>query len=237
MRNSFIKYFFLLILFPFFYLVPAFAQQEILPVKNELSLNIPRLLFYRSVELMYSRQIKSNQLLRIEAVFCPAKSKGTVIERHPLLASVANFRKVSDIYGLTLGYENRYGKGLHYYYSGDIFYEHWSYNKTLYDNGSGMTMDQIKKLQSETRDIYGIRILIGYKALFPRYPSRHKLLLDFYFGESLAENYVRQQVYGIQESNDPWDYYDPPLIYKERKPRIQFHLGLRLGFGWSAKKS
>ncbi|MEI6574826.1 MAG: hypothetical protein WCO63_01460 [Bacteroidota bacterium] len=213
-----------------------FAQQENMPVNNQLSINLTRLAIYQSAEILLCIKTNPNHSLRAEATYKPAYGNHFVQQTNILFFGISNFRQVSNIYSIALGIEEYdFQKKRKNYFSVDAFYEHQYYNKVIWDNGSGMSMDHVNKLQSETHDVYGFRFLSGRKFMLPSAESCQKLLLDFYTGVSVGIGFSQTKLYGIQNSNDPWKNYDPPLTTHDKIFSFGLHLGVRIGLGWSEK--
>jgi len=224
----------LILLINFASIHPVSSQNKQEPVGNQVTLSTTRLLLYKSVDLLWAHKFKANNAWRVGAFYKPSDGSGEIQETHPfIIFSVDNTRKESDIYGFSLGIEQyRSRSRITTYWSGDLIYHHWMYYKALYDNGSGMDIDHYVNLQTQTLDIYGVRVLGGFKLQVPRHTSRIKMLLDFYTGLSLGAGFKYNQVFGSQKSNDAWVYYDAPLESKQTQVVAMFNLGLRLGLGW-----
>ncbi len=212
----------------------VYAQNQEEPIGNQITLSTTRLLLYKSVDLLWAHKFKANMAWRVGAFYKPSDGSGEIQETHPfIIFSVDNTRKESDIYGFSVGVEQyRHKSRITTYWSGDLIYHHWMYYKALYDNGSGMDMDHYVNLQTQTWDIYGVRVLGGFKLQLPQHSSSVKMLIDCYAGLSLGAGVKYTQVFGTQKSNDDWVYYDAPLESKQTQMVAMFNLGLRLGLGW-----
>jgi hypothetical protein len=109
-----------------------------------------------------------------------------------------------------------------YYIAPGVFYKkRWFKEMWIgYEDGTQYGSDQ--NLENMDSDVYGLRILVGFRRLMTN------SFLDFYIGPGYTFNHWNYQItdhYGGSTSHT-----FTPESYSDERTRLSFHVGLNFGF-------
>ncbi|WP_156140809.1 hypothetical protein [Sporocytophaga myxococcoides] len=108
-----------------------------------------------------------------------------------------------------------------YYIAPGVFYKkRWFKEMWIgYENGS--QYDSNQNLENMDLDVYGLRLLLGFRRLMTN------TYLDFYLGPGFTYNHWNYQ---ITDHYGGSSYTFIPQNYSDERNRLSFHIGLNFGF-------